>query len=537
MIENKKKDNMNRKMMNKWIFGAALLLFAACTQDELTDGPDTLPEGMYPLQISGITLEAESSSQPWGAGAPQTRVSENQDRNSSVWDGGEEIGVKIAGGEETAIYTLQADKTTLASDNPLYWKSKTARKVYAWYPADGKVDLSGQTTQNGLAYVLHGQTASDVAYNTDKITLSFAHKLAKVRVVLQGSDKDKVEDVKLKTYSSCTLNTDGTLTAGTEERFIPMVKTTYKGETCWEANVVPGHTITKFQLNNTTAGTLDDKGITLIAAKVNTITLTVGNREYTPSDENQTLNLNDGDVVNITGNGNYTSGNFTINIQTGNTATVNLSNVKMKKEEENNGTPAFNINGGGTVVFNLNGTENEIDGFGRGLRGDWNGTAANIHVIGPGKLTITGPNVNGGIVTDKEKDILIKDATIVMKYEYASGTTPNAAIGSGSTEECGDITIINSDISIKIATDFQDGTHTADNWFGAAIGPGRNGTCGNISITLQKGQTKEQFLNGISVRHTTLNAALTDEQKVGQGLFGQSCGTVTWLNADGTSAN
>ena len=75
---------MNKKMMHKRIFGAALLLFAACTQDELTEQGDTLPEGVYPLEISSVTLEAEVSTQPWGADGPQTRVSENNlDRNSS----------------------------------------------------------------------------------------------------------------------------------------------------------------------------------------------------------------------------------------------------------------------------------------------------------------------------------------------------------------------------------------------------------------------------------------------------------------------
>lgn len=527
---------MNKNILSRMIFGAALLLFAACTQDELTNSTDTLPEGMYPLQISGITLEAESSEQPWGADAPQTRVSENQDGNSSVWQNGDKINVQIGDGTP-GVYTYTDGKLEVADgDAPAYWTSTdNGQTITAWYTSlyTETVDLSKQIT--GLAYVLKAQTTADF---NQSVSLSFSHALAKVRVVLEGSDKGKVEDVKLKTYSSCTLNTDGTLTADSEEMFISMVKTTYGGETCWEANVVPGHTITTFQVNDETKGTLNNSGITPEAAKVNTITLTVGNREYTPSDENQTLNLDDGDEVNITGNGeDYTGGNFAINIEAGKTATVNLSSVKMKAAGGGNATPAFNINGGGTVVFNLNGTENEIDGFGRGLRGDWNGTAANIHVIGPGKLTITGQNVNGGIVTDKEKDILIKDATIVMEYEYASGTTPNAAIGSGSAEECGDITIINSDISIKIATTFQDHTHTADNWFGAAIGPGRNGTCGNISITLQKGQTKEQFLNGISVRHTAFNAELADEHKVGKGLFGQSCGTVTWLNADGDSVN
>lgn len=151
-------------------------------------------------------------------------------------------------------------------------------------------------------------------------------------------------------------------------------------------------------------------------------------------------------------------------------------------------------------------------------------------------MNIKGSNVCGGIVTDKTKEIRIKNATVNMDYQYYSGGYPGAAIGSGSGEACGDITISNSAISIKIATTLQDGTLTANNWFGAAIGAGRNSTCENITITLQEGQTQAQFLGGISVQHTELNAALTDEQKVGKGVYGKSCSTVTWLNADGSAA-
>ena len=65
------------------------------------------------------------------------------------------------------------------------------------------------------------ETENAVDYSTSNITLPFVHKLAKVCVVLQGSDKDKVEDVKIKTLTSCTLNTDGTLINGGTEAYIP----------------------------------------------------------------------------------------------------------------------------------------------------------------------------------------------------------------------------------------------------------------------------------------------------------------------------
>ena len=62
-------------------FVALLLLLAACTKDELADDA-RLPEGQYPLQIAAVTLSVEGGeAQPWGA--PQTRVSEKEDGNSS----------------------------------------------------------------------------------------------------------------------------------------------------------------------------------------------------------------------------------------------------------------------------------------------------------------------------------------------------------------------------------------------------------------------------------------------------------------------
>lgn len=271
---------MNRHNLTRTIFGAALLFaFAACTQDELADGNGTsLPEGKYPLEIGSISLAAEVDEQPWRAGAPQTRVSENPDGNSSHWDNDDKIKVQIADGTP-GTYTYQGGNLIIADgDAPAYWASKDdAQSIRAWHTSSGSqtVELGNQTEK--LAYVLTAQTTADF---NESVSLKFGHALAKVRVVLQGSDKDKVNSVMIKACTSCTLGADGSVTAGDTENFIPMVETTYNnGTKCWEANVVPDHRITEFQVNGI-EGTLNN-GITPLAAKVNTIELIVGKKVIT----------------------------------------------------------------------------------------------------------------------------------------------------------------------------------------------------------------------------------------------------------------
>lgn len=253
---------------------AAAFLLAACSQDELAEQAGILPEGKYPLQIGSVSITADVDQQPWNAGAPQTRVSENDDRGSSHWDYWDEIGVQIEGSTKSGIYYLYGDYKWY-SITPVYWENTQAHKVRAWFPADGNVALNNQTTDNGLAYALYAETADAVDYKTEKVSLSFNHKLAKVRVKLEGEKATDVESVEIKTYTSCTLGADGTLTEGDTEDFIPMVKVTYNGATCWEANVVPDHKITMVKVNNDKEITLSTS-LTPLEAKVNTITLKAG---------------------------------------------------------------------------------------------------------------------------------------------------------------------------------------------------------------------------------------------------------------------
>ena len=248
---------------------ALLLATAACTKDELADG-DRLPEGQYPLEIARIILSVEGGeAQPWGA--PQTRVSEKEDGNSSKFDADDKFAVQIDDKGEVGTYTVR-DNNTVEAEVPLYWSDTDEHTVNAWYPAtDGTLDLRDQDT-NGLAYLLHGTGTGD--YLTP-VTLTFTHSLAKVRVTPTGDALGEVQSLQLYTYTQCTYE-KGTVVQGSQEGWIEMKKCEYTENgatiTCWEANVVPGYTITKLRANGTEERNLS-AAITPEAGKFYNITL------------------------------------------------------------------------------------------------------------------------------------------------------------------------------------------------------------------------------------------------------------------------
>ena len=227
---------------------ALLLATAACTKDELADG-DRLPEGQYPLEIARITLGVEGGeAQPWGA--PATRVSEKEDGNSSKFDADDKFAVQIDDKGEVGTYTVQNDGSVEA-ETPLYWSDRDeAHTVTAWYPATGgTLDLSDQS--QSLAYLLGGSGTGD--YQTP-VTLTFAHRLAKVRVTPTGDALGEVQSLQLYTYTQCTYE-KGTVVQGSQEGWIEMKRCEYTENgvsfTCWEANVVPGYEIKKLMANGT----------------------------------------------------------------------------------------------------------------------------------------------------------------------------------------------------------------------------------------------------------------------------------------------
>ena len=277
---------------------ALLLATAACTKDELADG-DRLPEGQYPLEIARITLGVEGGeAQPWGA--PATRVSEDGDGKSSTFDADDKFAVQIDGEGEVGTYTVQDDGSAEA-EIPLYWSDRDEdHTVTAWYPAtDGTLDLGDQS--QSLAYLLGATGTGD--YQTP-VTLSFTHALAKVRVTPTDDALGEVQSLQLYAYTQCTYE-KGTVVQGSQEGWIEMKKCEYNGVTCWEANVVPGYTITKLMANGTEERTLSS-AITPVAGKFYNITLNK-DKGYTDDGQgNYTVTTAEGlkAVADIANNGN-----------------------------------------------------------------------------------------------------------------------------------------------------------------------------------------------------------------------------------------
>ena len=280
---------------------ALLLATAACTKDELADG-DRLPEGQYPLEIARITLGVEGGeAQPWGA--PATRVSENGDGNSSTFDAGDKFAVQIDGEGEVGTYTVQDDGSAEA-ETPLYWSDTGEHTVTAWYPATGgTLDLSDQS--QSLAYLLYGTGSGN--YQT-QVTLNFTHALAKVRVTPTDDALGEVQSLQLYTYTQCTYE-KGTVVQGSQEGWIEMKRCEYTENgnaiTCWEANVVPGYTITKLRANGTEERELS-AAINPVAGKFYNITLDK-DKGYTDDGQgNYTVTTAEGlkAVADIANNGN-----------------------------------------------------------------------------------------------------------------------------------------------------------------------------------------------------------------------------------------
>lgn len=319
---------------------ALLLATAACTKDELADG-DRLPEGQYPLEIARITLGVEGGeAQPWGA--PQTRVSEKEDGNSSKFDADDKFAVQIDDKGEVGTYTVQDDGTA-TSDAPLYWTNTTPnRTVSAWYPAtDGPLNLSDQS--QSLAYLLSGTGTGDYE---SPVELTFTHALAKVRITPTDDALGEVTSLQLYTYTQCTYE-KGKVVQGTDEGWIKMKKCEYTENgatiTCWEANVVPGYEIKKLRANGTEERNLSS-GITPVAGKFYNITL-----NYDP------------------GYTEVSEGNYTVNNEKG---------LKNLAELVNNGATDINITLTGDI--NLTGEWTPIGNYEQKYTGTFDGNGKTI---------------------------------------------------------------------------------------------------------------------------------------------------------------
>jgi hypothetical protein len=378
---------------------ALLLATAACTKDELADG-DRLPEGQYPVEIARITLGVEGGeAQPWGA--PQTRVSEIADGNSSKFDADDKFAVQIDGKEEVGTYTVQ-DNNTVKAETLLYWSDTGEHTVTAWYPATGgTLDLSDQS--QSLAYLLYGTGSGN--YQT-QVTLNFTHALAKVRVTPTDDALGEVQSLQLYAYTQCTYE-KGTVVQGSQEGWIEMKKCEYTENgnaiTCWEANVVPGYTITKLQANGNEVRDLSS-GITPVAGKFYNITLDK-DKGYTDD-----------------GQGNYT--------------VTSAEGLKAVADIANNGNLGINI----TLTENINLTDMDWTPIGIDYNHQYTGTFdGGDHTITG--LTVTGSDQYVGLFGHigsggKVKDVTLEDVKIESNSDLSSvGGVAGRSYG-GKIENC-----------------------------------------------------------------------------------------------------
>ena len=429
----KSEEDMKNNRLFTTICLMAAILFTACTQDELAEQGNTLPEGEYPLQIGSVSITAESSEEPW------TRVAENADGSGSIWQPDDAITVSLDG--ETATYTY--DGSAWTSGAPLYWKNTQTAEVTAWYSAtDGALYLGGQN--NGLVYVLRA-TADNASHNTP-VNLQFEHQLAKVRVIVKGT-ADVIDVEAINVPIDCDVKEGKIVNIGT---IIPrnhlMFKTTYEDiGPCWEINLPPSP---DYQIENFMVLTSDPIStpcdlttpITLEAGKVHTITLTVHRKDT------KTIDLSTGDYIINDDGTYYFSGTASHAIRvTGGNPNIYLEDVQISVSGGNaidiqGGSPTIHVRGEGNTITSSDKT------------GIFVAENSTVTITGNGredKLTVRGGDGSSGIGGYLSREdpapacgnIEIRSVWIEaygsksINYEVAPG------IGGAGSASCGTITI------------------------------------------------------------------------------------------------
>ena len=448
---------MKRNRLFPAICLAAALLLSACSQDEPGENSTALPEGEYPLQIGNVSLTAEVSEQPW------TRVSENPtDGMSSEFQAGDAIGVNLNG--ETATYTY--DGSAWTSETPLYWKDKQPATVTAWYPVEEEIDFTQQ--DEGLTYLLKAKGV-EAGYDTPA-NLTFAHQLAKVRVVLEGDKANEVQTVTVRSHLTSPNNQGdlGSLTS-TENKYVPMMEATYNGQRCWEANLRPGYleadnTFEVAKEGGTPVRVTLDADVPITAGQVHTINISVN--PVVPEDATDITNV----TGDISGNGDYVVRNNydkTINI-TGDSPTIYLDGATVAVGSgkainiTNNATPTIYVVGEGNTISSSNGAGIYVE---QGSTVTITGSSWND------ELTVKGGNARPGIggYVDGYSGVNCGDITISNITVSANGSgdgqgNASPGIGCVGNATCGTITISNATI---YASGFND-----NNYISPGIGCG-----------------------------------------------------------------
>lgn len=436
-----------RKMKHILFLVLAAIALTACTQDELAEQGAALPEGAYPITIASVQV-AEA--------LPQTRVTETSDGMGSAWSGYNEwINIKVTGGgndDATNCLLNPETGTIMVTMSPMFWNTTNSSSINAWYSnLDGQstgtmkntVTLANQTTDNGLAYVLKADEKI-ANYQTENITLTFRHQLAKIRVKLDGAKADEVTSVSVKSRTSCTV-TEGNVTAGTDEGYIAMRQATYNGQTYWEVNVVPGVEIKDFLLNGNVDCQLTQT-VTPQAEHVHEVNINV-KPKFSIVDNNgnpvDAGNINT-DVtitgasdqpITITGTCNVTLKDVSLNVGSGNAISIT------------SGSPTIQVEGDNTIT---------TTGIGAGIYVAQGSTVTITGSSRDDELTVTGSNGGsgiGGYVIDVSAgfyancgNIYITNVSVTSYGGRDGAGDVSPGIGSTGTASCGTITINNAEV-------------------------------------------------------------------------------------------
>lgn len=468
----------------------AAILLTACTQDELAEQGNTLPDGEYPLQIGSVSITAESSEEPW------TRVTEKPDGSGSVFQGGERIGVRIGDNEETGIYIIKVDdagNVTVSPDKPVYWKNTQTAEVTAWYPAEASsVNLGSQYRNGTMTYVLHGTGTG--GYQSP-VTLSFTHQLAKVRVVAKGTAQ--VRDISIWNVPMICYIEEGKITGQDNSTgIIPMLPVEREGiGTCWEANVGPGVEIKSFNIENTeTVSQIYDLNtpVTTQAGALHTITWTVNNKGTT------TIDLSNGDYTIKDDGTYYFSGTASHAIRvTGGNPEIYLEDAQISVSGGN----AIDITGGDPTIH-VKGNDNEVSSSdGAGI---YVAEGSTVTITGRSRddaLTTRGGNGGSGIGGNHATcgNIEISNMTVHAHGSDENGDFLSAGIGGSGNNGCGTITIDNATISAYGASD-----GAAGNMSSPGIGGGLRGNTkgtystitikNNSQVSVQRGSNRSDYI-------------------------------------------
>lgn len=414
----------------------AAILLAACTQDELAEQGNTLPDGEYPLQIGSVSITAEASEEPW------TRVAENEtDGMGSHWTDGDKIGVRIGDNEETGIYIINVDdagNVTVEPETPVYWKSTQTAEVTAWYPAEASSVNLGFQHRNGLTYVLHGTGTGN---HQSPVTLGFTHQLAKVRVVTKGTAQ--VRNISIRNVPTFYTIEEGKITGqDTYLSDIPMLRVEREGiDTYWEASVGPGAEIKYFDLGGMNCAL--NTPVTTQAGALHTITWTVNNEGTTTIDlSNEDCIINDDGTY-------YFSGTASHAIRvTGGNPEIYLEDAQISVSSGN----AIDITGGDPTIH-VKGNDNEVsssdgagiyvaEGYSVTITSD-DKTANSITLTGKG-----GAGIGGYLASGQHSacgNIIIQNVTVIASSSYSLGMQGyNPGIGGSGNAACGKISITNA---------------------------------------------------------------------------------------------